>query len=281
MRRPAAHLLAGALVVAAINPGIAVAQDGSPATTTEWDGNSLVVTAAAPGTLELTDDPGAPFDGPVILCGWFAVVLGSVTLDIVHLADPSAGETYVYHCWHTHPWIDPYPGYPIVAVHDPSAGPPGSLVTTATAARFALDSIEFESAVPITSPPTSAVVGVPTWLAVDSRLDYAPASAQAGPVWATVRPVFRDTTWRLGDGTRIVCTGDSTTRWRPSGPDDQTSSCAHTFSSIPADTATTVTVHWTVWQRTDRTDGAWTSWGTVSVTTPLDLEVLDLEAVIN
>jgi hypothetical protein len=282
MRRFAAvaGLLAIALVVGMLRPGSVLAQDDPP-TSIEWEGNALVVTASAPGTLRLTDEPGAPFAGPVIRCAWFEVVVGGATLDIVHLADPVAGETYVYHCWHTHPWVDPYPGYPIVAVHDPTAGPPGALITTETAARFALDSIEFETPEPVTSPPGASVVGIPTWFAVATPLDYEPASAQAGPVWATVRPIFRDTTWNLGEGTRVVCTADSTTRWRPSGPDDQHSACVHTFSATPTDPAASVTVHWTVLQRTDRTAGAWIPWGTVSLTTPLDLEVIDLQAVIN
>lgn len=277
-----AGLLAAAVLVAVFRPDPGLAQDGPPAdTSVEWNGNVLVVSAAAPGTLRLTDDPGAPFAGPVIHCAWFEVVIGSTSLDIVHLADPVVGETYVYHCWYTHPWVDPYPGYPIVAVHDPIAGPPGALITTETAARFALDSIEFETPEPVTSPPGAAVVGIPTWFSVATRLDYEPASAQAGPVWATVRPVFRDTVWNLGDGTGIVCTADSTTHWRRSGPDDQRSACVHTFSDILDQRAASVTAHWTVWQRTDRTAGAWIPWGTVSLTTPLDLEVIDLQAVIN
>ncbi len=284
MRRSTAvaGLLAAAVLVAVFRPDPGLAQDGPPAdTSVEWNGNVLVVSAAAPGTLRLTDDPGAPFAGPVIHCAWFEVVIGSTSLDIVHLADPVVGETYVYHCWYTHPWVDPYPGYPIVAVHDPIAGPPGALITTETAARFALDSIEFETPEPVTSPPGAAVVGIPTWFSVATRLDYEPASAQAGPVWATVRPVFRDTVWNLGDGTGIVCTADSTTHWRRSGPDDQRSACVHTFSDILDQRAASVTAHWTVWQRTDRTAGAWIPWGTVSLTTPLGLEVIDLQAVIN
>ena len=190
----------------------------------------------------------------------------------------------MYHCWFTDPWVDGYPGYPVVTVYDPAAAPPGPLITTPAAARFALDSIEFAAPSIVTSPAGTQVVGVPSWFAVDSALDYAPASAQAGPVWATVRPVFRDVTWDLGDGTRLVCTDDATTRWDPTGPADQSSECAHTFTRVePGDQPASIaaTVSWTIWQRTDRTAGRWEVWGTVALTTPAVLPVIDLQAVID
>ena len=275
-------VLALAVLVLAVAPvAPAAAQAG---TTTEWSDHTLVVTAAAPGTLHLTDRPGTPYVGPRYFCAWFSLVIGGTTLDAVAIADPEVGTTYVYHCWFTDPWVDGYPGYPVVTVYDPVAVPPGPLITTAAAARFALDSIEFAAPSIVTSPAGAQVVGVPSWFAVDSALDYAPASAQAGPVWATVQPVFRDVTWDLGDDTRLVCTADATTRWDPSGPDDQTSSCTHTFTRVePGDQPASIaaTVSWTIWQRTDRTAGRWEVWGTVALTTPAVLPVIDLQAVID
>jgi hypothetical protein len=99
-----------------------------------------------------------------------------------------------------------------------------------------------------------------------------------------VRPVFRDVTWDLGDGTRLVCTDDATTRWNPTGPDDQRSGCTHTFTRTPSSTEPrqlSATASWTIWQRTDRTAGSWVLWGTVSLTTPVGLPVIDLQAVID
>lgn len=260
----------------------AAAQDAPGETTTEWDDGVLVVTAAAPGTLALTDTPGAPYDGPAVFCAWFGVDIGATTLDAVLIGAPVVGETYLFNCWYTDPWLDRYPGYPYVSVYDPVVDPPGPLITTPEVARFALDSIEFEPPGVVMSPADRHVVGIPTWLAVDSRLDYDQASAQAGPVWATVQPVFRDVTWELGDGTRLVCTVDATTRWDPAGPEDQASSCTHTFRfSADEPVRASATVHWTIWQRTDRTGGAWVVWGTVGLTTPVAFEVIELQAVID
>jgi hypothetical protein len=255
----------------------ASAQDG---TTTEWSGHTLVVTAAAPGTLALTDTPGAPYEGPRIHCAWFVLAIGGTTLDAVLVADPEVGTTYVYNCWFTDPWNDRYPGYPLVAIYDPVVDPPGPLITTPVAARYALDSIQFEAPSVVTSPAGVHVVGIPSWFAVDSRLAYAPASAQAGPVWATVRPVFRDITWDLGGDDRLTCTNDAATVWDPTGPDSQTSDCTHTFTRTRP-TPVSATANWTIWQQTDRTAGAWVVWGTVSLTTPVTLPVIDLQAVID
>jgi hypothetical protein len=281
--RPALVLsILSILVLLVPTPPFASAQGEPPPadTSTEWSGHTLVVTAAAPGTLALTDNPGAPYAGPRIHCAWFALAIGGTTLDAVRIAQPRVGTTYVYDCWFTDPWADPYPGYPLVAVYDPVVDPPGPLITTPTAARYALDSIEFRPPSVVTSPADVQVVGIPSWFAVDSELTYASASAQAGPVWATVRPVFRDVTWNLGDGAGLVCHEDATTTWDPTGPDAQTSGCTHTFTEdgpVPV----SATVNWTVWQQTDRTAGSWVVWGTVGLTTPVDLSVVDLQAVID
>ena len=278
------RLIAALALSVVLLPGPAAGQEDPPpgGTTTDWDSDTLVVTAATPGTLELTDTPGAPFSGPRIYCAWFGLRIDGSGVEAFRIVDPEVGTTYVFDCWYTDPWVDPYPGYPIAAVFDPTVDPPGPLITTPEAARFALDSIQFASPLVVTSPAGAHVVGVPSWFAVASELDYEPASAQAGPVWATVRPVFRDVTWDLGDGDRLVCTVDATTEWEPTGPDTQATACSHTYRTAgdtPA--AVSATVHWTVWQQTDRTAGAWAVWGTVSLTTQVDVSVVDLQAAIN
>ncbi len=267
--------------------GAAIAAGPLPAGAQEeptvvWEDHTLVVTAALPGTLGLTDTPGAPYDGPRLYCAWFSLEVASTTVDIVPVAAPTVGTTYVFNCWYTAPWADPYPGYPIVAVYDPVEDPPGSLITPPEVARFAVDSIDFVPPSIVTAPADTHIVGVESWLAVDSPLDYEPASAQAGPVWATVRPEFRDATWDLGNGDALVCTADATTRWVPDGPTSQSSECAYAYrSSQGTPLVASATISWTVWQRTDRTAGAWVIWGTVSLTTTAEFAVAQLQAVIN
>lgn len=265
-----------------VRPVAAQDEAPPPGTTTIWEDPTLIVTAATAGTLELTETPGAPSTGPVHHCAWFALRITSTTVIAVQIAAPTVGETYLFHCWLSDPWTDHHPAYPIVTVYDPAVDPPGPLVTTPVAARHALASIEFERPGIVTSPAATQVVGIPTWFAVDSRLDYSPASAQAGPVWATVRPVFRDVTFDLGDGNTLTCAADATTEWDGEGPPTQSSRCRHTYETVgEGATPVSATVDWTVWQRTDRTAGAWEVWGTVSLTTTVDRTVVDLQAAIN
>lgn len=266
------------------------AQEDGP-TRTEWQDPTLVITATAPGTPALTDTPGAPSDGPRYYCGWFSLDITSTDIAARLVSDPTVGDTYVFNCWSTQPWVDPYPGYPVVAVFDPVVDPPGPLITAPEVARFAVDSIDFAPPSVVTSPAGVQVIGVPSWFAVDSALDYAPASAQAGPVWATVRPVFREVEWAFADGERLVCATDATTVWRI---ENDHSTCRHTFTSLPASAPsasgpgsgpvtmpTSATVRWTVWERTDRTAGAWRQWGVIGLTTTFDLPIVDLQAVID
>jgi hypothetical protein len=97
-------------------------------------------------------------------------------------------------------------------------------------------------------------------------------------VWATVRPEFHDTTWEFPDGRRLVCTAHDATEWTDGA---RSPACAHLFTEAADDTATaTVTARWTIWQRTDRTGGAWEVWGTVTRTSSAALAVADLQAAI-
>jgi len=256
----------------------------APETSTEWRDNSLVVEAAAPGTLSLTDNPGAPYNGPRIYCAWFDLVIDGDDIEANHITDPTVGERYVFNCWYTEPWIDPFAGYPIVTIYDPVVDPPGPVITTPETARYAINSIDFEIPSIVTSPAGTHIVGVPSWFAVDSELGYSSASAQAGPVWATVRPEFRDVTWHLGTGDQLVCNRDAQRQWNPDAPDTQSSDCTYTYETgnrADSSMAVSATVNWTVWQQTDRTDGQWVVWGTVSLATTVDINVSELQAVIN
>ncbi|GJM37758.1 MAG: hypothetical protein DHS20C19_11250 [Acidimicrobiales bacterium] len=262
-------------------PASAGAQD----TGIDVDDGVLTVEAAYPGTIDVTSGPGVPYDGPRLRCGYFAVEVGGHQVIDFVAADPIIGETYLWSCWEPgrHPYLEPYdPTYPIVVVHDPTAAQPGPAITTQTVAAFAVERITFEAPVIATAPATHHVVGVPTWLAVTSQLDYDAVSAQAGPVWATVRPVFRDVTWNLGNGDRHVCVGDATNVWRADRGERQATECAYAFESadggpFPGSATTT----WTIWQQTDRNPTGWQIWGEVTLTTDVTFAVTDLQAAID
>ena len=254
-----------------------------PTTEVEQSGNTLIVSAGAPGTLTITESPGGGWSGPTIYCGWFDLVIGETSgnIAIVNATDPVVGDNYVLICWTASP-VEPISGYPIVVTFPGPATIPGPAVSTGEAAQYAVNSIVFEWPAAELSPGSQQIVGIPSWLAVTSRLHYDPVSAEAGPVWATVRPEFRDATWDLGNGDIRTCVGDATTTWNLHGPTTQTSACTYTYEKVSGDTpyAAGVTINWTIYQLTDKSAGAWEVWGTISLTTSLSIDVGQLQATI-
>ncbi len=252
-------------------------------TTTIIDDHTLIVTAGSERDLTLTATPGRG-DGRVIKCGWFQAEFGDLIIfDIVQLRDPVAGETYMLWCWYADDGTD-VPGFPVRVVYQRPviAGEPA---TTEETTLFALDSITFAAPALALSPAGEQVVGIPTWLAVTSQLDYPQVSAAAGPVWATVQPVFRDVTWDMGNGDTVTCTleTDATTTWDPTGPPDQTSSCVYVYESNgegDGEVHLSATVSWTILQRTNLNPN-WHTWGTLSLTTTAPVTVRELQAVID
>jgi hypothetical protein len=185
--------------------------------------------------------------------------------------------------WCLHPDDSVVAGYPVLVVYDPSDPVPGAAVSTEEAARFALQRVAFDPPTSELSPAGRQVVGVETWLAVTSRLEYADVTAQAGPVWSTVRPVFRDARWRLGDGRTVVCTADATTVWVAGLPSsEQSSDCTHVYdrSSGGSGYSASVVVTWTILWRNDRDPVAWRVFDTLSLTTPVSIGVDSLQTAI-
>lgn len=269
----------GTVVVLAV--GTVGAQDGTGVVIVD---DTVIVDAAYPGTLTITERPGVPYEGPRLWCAYFALVVGGPTVVDVVPVEPEVGETYLWFCWEPgrHPIREPYsPTYPVVVTYSPTVNPPGEVLTAADAAQYAINRIRFRSPEAALSPADRQIVGVPTWLAVTSQLDYDPVSAQAGPVWATVRPEFRAVTWRFGNGDELVCTDDATTVWRPHDP-DQTSACTHTFSTSGREPYRgSVEVSWTIWHRTHLDPTDWTVFGEVSLSAPVAFPVTELQAVVN
>lgn len=248
------------------------AQDGGssplPGTDIALDGTVLTVVAGAPGSLRLTERPGEGLPGRVVRCGWFEVVTaGPSPFDIVAAVDPVEGDTYLLWCVFADGVGPALAGYPTPAVYG-GRDLPGPVVSTGEAAQHALDSIEFALPSAVLTPPGRQIVGVPTDVEVVSRLDYPSASAEAGPVWATVQPEFHSVVWEPGNGDTVVCL-----RLAP---------CRSLYEREPSGgvARATVTVRWTIRERTDKTAGAWRVWGSVALTTPVDVEVTALQAAI-
>ncbi len=250
---------------------------------TRIDDHTLIVTAGAAESLEITGNPGSG-SGRTIRCGWFDFIIdGWLVIDVVQIANPEIGQSMLSWCWYADDGTT-LAGSPRVVIY---TGPtvPGRPTTTEETSQFAIANITFADPVIALNPVGDQVVGIASWLAVTSRLEYPEISAQTGPVWATVRPVFHHVAFDMGNGDIVECTldGDATTVWDPDGAHNQTSGCTHLYESNGAgDGATTIsaTVTWTIEQQTNL-NHAWHHWGSFSLTTTDEIIVRELQAVID
>ena len=267
------------VLVLALSTGASGDVDG---TTIEETDGGVVVTAGSPESLSLDPVPGRPGTGPTIYCAWFLFTVGVGSNVFVITGDPVNPRDGVFHalnCW-TSDRDDPYPGYPVLKRYRGRPEIPGTVVATGEAAQFAIAHIDFELPEIELSPPGRQVVGIPTWLAATSRLQYDEVSANAGPVWATVWASFRDVTWNLGNGMTYVCSQDVSKVWDPTTNQPQSSRCTYTYtSSSGSPFSVTATIRWNIEQRTN-TNPNWHFWGTISRSTTIPLQVTQLQSTI-
>lgn len=113
--------------------------------------------------------------------------------------------------------------------------PEGELVDPEALALEALESVTIPDPTIGMSPPAgSLVVQVPTWLWLSGDWWRAyEATATAGRVSATVTAEPVETSWSMGDGSTVTCSGPGVA-WTPGAPEDATD-CSHTYTSTSAD----------------------------------------------
>ncbi|MEM9465008.1 MAG: hypothetical protein AAGA90_06530 [Actinomycetota bacterium] len=229
-------------------------------------------------------DPNPPVGDP-IRCGFYEFVVDIIEFFPVPRDYAERIDNPIIHCWYDNgnfddPWNLPLPPYP--QPWDPTDDPPGDVVTHEEVSQFAADSIDFELPTPETSPTLDQVVGIPTWLAVTSTLDYPAVSAQAGNVFATVIPTFSHVVWTMGNGDEVTCTDDVATTWDADGGDDQTSDCTYLYESNGEGEPVTVraTVFWNLSRDTNETAGV-EPWITISQFADVVVNVRELQAVID
>jgi len=177
-------------------------------------------------------------------------------------------------------------GYPRVWDPTPTPGAQPPLIDLVELEIWARNQLTFTPPTPQLSPAGDQFVGIASWLAITSELDYAPISAQAGPIWITATPVFRNATWDMGNSDQVACTDDVAAVWHPDRP-DQTSTCTYVYESNGAgavvETEITATATWTILTVTsdDPEGAAPRPSGTVSRSTTFTTDVRELQAVID
>lgn len=233
--------------------------------------------------------------GATAECGNFDVIASNPSadafehnFDIVTATSFIDGEWYLLHCWEPggNPWVDGIPPYPIgfQCCNEPTPG--GTLVNTWDIAAYAVGNIDFFAPTPEVSPTGEQVVGVPTWLAVTSQLEYAPVTAAAGPLWATATPVFREAVWEFGNGDEpVTCDGDDVaTLWNAEiDAAEQSTGCDYVYESNGDGEAFegAVTLYWDVYWEESRNPGVQQYFQELALTTPVVFNVRELQAVID
>jgi hypothetical protein len=288
----ASRFPASLLAVLGIIGIIAVAPDVRPAAAQEEPtpdnvaalivDRTLLVVAGTQDSLRIAATPGAG-GGRAIICGWFGVrSTGADPFTVFQVAVPVIGDTYLLWCWYRDTG-DSLPGHPVVTDYT-GPGIPGEPADDDEVSEFALASLDFERPTPVLNPATDLIVGIDTWLAVTNRLGYPPIHANAGPVWASVWPRFRDVVWDLGNGDIVRCTRqtDATRLW---SPEDlrRSSDCAYVYESDGGGDGThtiSATVTWTILRRTFR-QSRWLAWRDFSLTTTRTVQVTELQAAID
>ena len=221
-------------------------------------------------------------------CGFFDVTGDQFyTITITPVTPEDRDLPYIIHCWYLDTGAS-VPGFPDAYFCCDPGLPGGTVVNEWQVAEYAAATIDFAVPAFETSPAGDQVVGVRTWLAVTSQLDFAPVNAAAGPIWATIIPEFREAEWDLGNGETVTCTTDATTVWDPDAGDDQTTDCGYVFTTNddgePLQGAVTVT--WDLyWTHADPNNPGGAIgpalWGDISQTTIVDFNVRELQAVID
>jgi hypothetical protein len=164
-------------------------------------------------------------------------------------------------------------------IYDP-ADVLGDLAAEPRAIDAALASLDLPTPTIATSPATDLLVGLDTWLWVDTAWAGTGATAQVGATAATVTATPVRVHWDLGDGTTLTCDGPGTPYRAGTTP-----TCAHTYRyrSTVDDPHGTYTVTATVdWQAAYSTTlGGAGDLGALTTTATTTVRVLEAQSVIH
>lgn len=278
-------LILGALVAAslALAPSAASAEERPPSPPVPG-GNAYIdeggdpTATAVDGTGSSGGGGGGGGGGGEQQCHWNVVIeddfqFGIYDVDTLETQHSQTGRWLEYFC----------EGIGAVDVNGFFLTPEGGLVDPAALAADALASISIEAPAIRTSPSADGrlYVQIPTWLWLDQTW-WQPyqATASAGRVTSTVnaRPV--STTWSMGDGGSVRCSGPGRA-WKP-GLSDEATDCRHTYRHSSAGEAgdafaleatVTLEVTWT------SNTGAGGTLPAIGRTSSLDVEVGEIQAI--
>ncbi len=245
--------------------------------------SGLEVSAGSARSLKIIAGYGRPGRGPRYSCAWFYApsIVGDYNEEyMTKPVRPVNNNLYVLDCWLAASG-DSLAGYPRYVWYERGKATSGEVVMTVDVAQYAVNHLNFETPKIVLSPPHQQIVGVPTWLAVTSKRHYPTVSANAGPVWASVRAKFRYVTWDMGNGSSLVtCRHDVGKVWQPKHGRSQSSRCTYTFTHDKgAPYRLRATMHWDISQRTNK-NPSWHRWGTIRLSANRTVPVTQLQSAI-
>jgi hypothetical protein len=170
--------------------------------------------------------------------------------------------------------------YGLYDAGDPFAG----LFAAERAAELALERLGLPDPLVGRNPPGDQLVGLPSWLWVDTPWAPSDVSASVSGVTSTVTATPTHVVWDTGDGASITCHGPGAPFDSSRSADAQSSDCTHLYiwpsSSRPGGVyevtaTTTYVVGWVA------TNGQTGDLGTVTRSSTVPVRVVEAQAVIN
>jgi hypothetical protein len=223
-------------------------------------------------------------DGARWTCGYYGLENGSssgVSINIDYSTgpvDPIRGQGYGLLCTDQ----DGQLVYSWLGVYDP-ADPFSGLMAAERAAELALEALDVPAPVASFSPTGAHLVGLRSWMWVDTQWAPSAASATVTGVTSTVTATPRSTTWDMGDGTVHHCDGPGVPFDADGATREGASPCTHVYtwpSASHTDGAyvVTATVTYTVEWHASTGEGG--DLGTIARSTSVPLQVVEVQAVI-
>ncbi len=239
------------------------------------DGSRATVTVVAAGPITRGDGaPGALPYWPYV-CRWDTVFANSDVI-LGPTADPTPGHRYFLRCT-----PDAESGLDLIGefvVYDPLDPVPGFAAVTSIEIRdFARDFVEPNPLMVGLSPNGMQITGVETWFWPDGSIAAVQASANTNGLAVTVEARYRGTTFDLGaPGLEpLVCVEQQ--MW-VAGAD--TTDCAHTYLNQSQQLTIDATSEWDFVWWDNAAQPVPVLFETIFPNEGLDIEVIDLEAVI-
>lgn len=265
---------AGALIALAVLGPLSGGSSAQSEATT--DGGTAVITVVDAGSITIVNGtPTARRPWPYT-CSWFVLVGGS-DIESSRTTTPRPGDRHRLICNPRDGFAEPQINE--LVIYDPADPVPGTGLTTSAQIRdVARDALRPNPLLVGISPADVQITGVETWLWPDGSIDRVRVSASAGGLMATVEARYQGTTFAMDEPgvAPISCT--TQTIWTD-GADS--TPCAHTYFTEAANRTVLASSEWDYvwWDNAGQPTAV--DLATVAFDEAIDIEVIDLEAVIS